>query len=205
MADEIARKETFWEKVNKKVQNAIKEVPTAVAAYRAWGTVLARGTVSGNKAIADPNRLVNIIRRDQIGRMTMFFYDPKTGNDLPYFDRFPLVIPMEIYSDGFLGLNLHYLPPLQRAKVLDSIINIYDDAYLDENKKLIYSYNMMRAYSRSGLYVPCIKRYLFSHARSKYFMVRPEDWHVAVLLPTERFQKAPKTRVFAESMIKVNR
>ena len=30
--------------------------------------------------------------RDLIGRMFMFFYDPKTKDTLPYYDKFPLVI-----------------------------------------------------------------------------------------------------------------
>ena len=43
-----------------------------------------------------------------IGRMYFYFYDPKTKDTLPYYDKFPLVIPIERYPDGFLGLNLHY-------------------------------------------------------------------------------------------------
>ena len=44
------------------------------------------------------------------GRLNMFFYDPKFKKTLPYYDTFPLVLPLEPYSDGFLGINLHYLP-----------------------------------------------------------------------------------------------
>jgi hypothetical protein len=52
--------------------------------------------------------------KSMIGRMYFYFYDPKTKDSLPYYDRFPLVIPIERYSDGFLGLNLHYIHPKQR-------------------------------------------------------------------------------------------
>ena len=38
-------------------------------------------------------------------RLNMFFYDPKLKKKLPYYDTFPLVLPLENYSDGFLGLN----------------------------------------------------------------------------------------------------
>ena len=44
-----------------------------------------------------------------IGRMYFFWYDPKLKDVLPVYDRFPMVFPIERYSDGFLGLNLHYL------------------------------------------------------------------------------------------------
>jgi hypothetical protein len=32
-----------------------------------------------------------------IGRMYFYYYDPKTKDSLPYYDRFPLVIPIERY------------------------------------------------------------------------------------------------------------
>ena len=41
------------------------------------------------------------------GKLNMFFYDPKHKKTLPYYDTFPLVLPLETYNDGFLGLNLH--------------------------------------------------------------------------------------------------
>ena len=44
------------------------------------------------------------------GEMYMFYYDAKHKDTLPYWDRFPLVFPFSKVKDGFLGLNLHYLP-----------------------------------------------------------------------------------------------
>ena len=44
-----------------------------------------------------------------MGKMYFFYYDPKGKKTLATYDRFPLVFPIERYSDGFLGLNLHYL------------------------------------------------------------------------------------------------
>ena len=40
------------------------------------------------------------------GRLNMFFYDPKFKKKLPYYDTFPLVLPLESYSDGFLGIPI---------------------------------------------------------------------------------------------------
>ena len=36
------------------------------------------------------------------GKLNMFVYDPKFKKQLPYYDTFPLVLPLETYSDGFL-------------------------------------------------------------------------------------------------------
>lgn len=206
----MAVKPNTWENLKTRMQDLLKKadlskVRNAVKTYKDYGNFLLKQKVSGNQLMKGPDRLLGIIRRENIGRMVMFFYDPKMANELPYYDRFPLVIPLEIYNDGFLGLNLHYLPPMRRAQLLDTILNIYDNEHLDERRRLIMSYNIINAYSRSRLFIPCVKRYLYNHTKSKFYLIDPNDWQMAVLLPTERFEKASKTRVFAESMMKVKK
>lgn len=182
------------------------QIRSAMEAYRAYATALRRSPIQGNQFMAqEKDRLFGIVRRHHIGRMIMFFYDPKWANKLPYYDNFPLVIPIQMYDDGFLGLNLHYLPPLQRAKLLDALLSINGDTFLNERKKLLMSYQILRIYVRSGLYIPCVKRYLYSHMRSRFFLINPEDWYISILLPTERFRKANKQRVYNESMNKVRK
>ena len=53
--------------------------------------------------------------------MYFFNYDPKHKETLPYYDRYPLVICVKLLPDGFHGLNLHYLPPMQRAGLLTKL------------------------------------------------------------------------------------
>ena len=54
-----------------------------------------------------------LLGRLSAGRMSMFFYDPKFKNRLPYYDTFPLVLPLETMRGGFIGLNFHYLHMVQ--------------------------------------------------------------------------------------------
>jgi len=203
---------TFLSDVKKKLVDIVQAgigIATqqkARQAYIEYAKELAKNnSLSGNQILASKNRLKRIVRREDLGRMCMFFYDPKYANELPYYDRFPLVIPIEFYNDGFLGINLHYLPPLQRAKLLDALIDLMGNKYLDEKKRLTISYQFLTSYTRTRLYEPCIKRYLYKHARSKFYIVEPENWQIAVLLPTERFEKASKNRVFTESMQKIRK
>ena len=49
-------------------------------------------------------------RRPAAKSLNMFVYSPKLRNKLPYYDTFPLVLPLKNYNNGFLGLNFHYLP-----------------------------------------------------------------------------------------------
>ena len=46
--------------------------------------------------------------RPSVGRLNMYFYDPKTKKKLPYYDTFPLVLPVDTFRGGFVGLNFHY-------------------------------------------------------------------------------------------------
>ena len=78
-------------------------------------------TVNPNSLMKDTTRQSNTINRSLIGRMFFYFYDPKTKDTLSYYDKFPLTIPIELYRDGFLGLNLHYIHPKHRIILLDKI------------------------------------------------------------------------------------
>ena len=40
-----------------------------------------------------------LLGRPSAGRMAMFFYDPKTKARLPYYDTFPLALPLEPMPD----------------------------------------------------------------------------------------------------------
>ena len=144
----------------------------------------------------DKNRLKSA---SIIGRMYFYFYDPKTKDKLPYYDKFPLVIPIERYPDGFLGLNLHYIHPKQRIILLDKLSEIATDNNFDANTKLRISYDYLSRASRLYQAKPCIKRYLFSHVQSRFLEITADEWDIAALLPVESFMKADKSKVFADS------
>ena len=65
------------------------------------------------------------------GRLNMFFYDPKYKKTLPYYDTFPLVLPLERYDDGFLGINLHYLTMKLRIRLLDRLVDYCNNTKFD--------------------------------------------------------------------------
>ena len=134
-----------------------------------------------------------------IGKMYFFFYDPKTKDSLPYYDRFPLVIPIERYSDGFLGLNLHYIHPKQRIILLDKLSDTATNRRFDEKTKLRLSYQYLSSASTAFQAMPCIKRYLFNHLTSRFLEIPADEWDIAALLPVEQFEKASTSKVYAES------
>ena len=134
-----------------------------------------------------------------IGGMYFFYYDPKLKKTLPYYDRFPLVIPIERYSDGFLGLNLHYIHPKQRILLLDALSEYKTNTKYDEKTRLRLSYDLLK--TASGIYQvnPCIKRYLFDRVDSRFLEIKANEWDIAALLPVEQFAKATTNKVWNDS------
>ena len=39
------------------------------------------------------------------GYMDAFYYDPKHKATLPYYDKFPLIFPLSVGKDFFIGIN----------------------------------------------------------------------------------------------------
>ena len=140
------------------------------------------------------------LAEQMIGKMMMFIYDPKTKSKLPYYDTFPLIFPIAIYDDGYLGINMHYLPPNARAILMGQLYNTLIDETNDDNKRLAISYGLLKAASRYKLFKPTIKRYLYSHVRSRFLIVDPKEWDAALMLPTAQFQKASERKVWEDSM-----
>jgi len=134
-----------------------------------------------------------------IGKMYFYFYDPKTKDSLPYYDRFPLVIPIENYKDGFLGMNLHYIHPKQRIILLDKLSDTASNKNYDKNTKLRISYQFLSSASRAFEATPCIKRYLYGHVQSRFLEITADEWDIAVMLPVESFVKASTSKVWSDS------
>ena len=151
---------------------------------------------TSDKLMTDRQRLKN---KSMIGRMYFYFYDPKTKDSMPYYDRFPLVIPIERYNDGFLGLNLHYIHPKNRMVLLDKLSDTISNDTYDENTKLKINYRYLAAASRVFEATPCIKRYLFTQIESRFLEITADEWDIAALLPVESFVGASTSKVYADS------
>ncbi len=150
------------------------------------------------KLKGDPNKVFTKDSTPEIGQMYMFAYDPKYKDTLPFYDKYPLVFPIEFYGDGFLGINLHYLPPLARAALLSNLKRLANNNKYDDSTKLNISYELLRAHAvQFKGFENCVKRYLFAHVRSSFHQVSSSDWDKAVLLPLQRW-KVNSNRKYAQ-------
>jgi len=137
--------------------------------------------------------------RVDVGRMYLFSYDAKTKDDLPYYDMFPLIFPFRKTPDGFLGINLHYLPYILRAKLMDLLYTYVSDPKLSDNARLKISYEILNSASTNKYIQPCVKRYLTSHVRSQFVYILPVEWDIALFLPVENFSGATSAKVWRDS------
>jgi hypothetical protein len=152
------------------------------------------------KKLIDPKNVMTQITYQNMGQMFMFFYNPKHKDTLPYYDRFPLVFPVELYDDGFLGINLHYLPQKLRATLMDALYTTINNKKNDRTTKLRLSYEILKGSSRMRYFKPCLKRYLNGQVLQKFLYIDPDNWDKALMLPTERFVKKTKFEVQRESV-----
>jgi hypothetical protein len=179
--------------------------------------LLSRSSINWfNKKVADiknPTKIIRDIAREkgrttrtgQImrGKLYFFLYNPKTRDDLPYYDRFPLVLLLEKYNDGFLGLNLHYLPIRYRVAFLNKLMPFALQDNEDDIKRIRVTYDILTASKRFREFKPCIKRYLYSHVRSRILAVQPDEWQTALYLPVHQFKGEKAPVIWKESMEEV--
>ena len=136
-----------------------------------------------------------LISRPSAGRLNMFFYDPKTKQKLPYYDTFPLVLPLEPIKGGFLGLNFHYLPYLLRFNLLQRLQK-FADGGMKPSTKFEASYDDVKGIN---LVKPTIKKYLYSHVRSQFLRIDFDEAALAVYLPVQQFKKSGTSKVWSDS------
>jgi len=160
-------------------------------------------SVNAQKMLTDKSNATKIVTPRDIGKMFMYFYDPKFKEVLPYYDKFPLIFLVNVDSQGFDGINLHYISPQLRARLMDSLYSLLNNTKYDNTTKLKISYQLLNNASKFKYFAPCYKRYLFSHVQSNFINVPVTNWDMAVMLPTERFAKANKSKVFKESLSSV--
>jgi hypothetical protein len=154
----------------------------------------------------NPTGIASVIAREDRGNhfhnggLYFFYYDPKTKADLPYYDRFPLALVLDIQPDHFTALNLHYLPIQYRVAFLDKLMGFAVVDKSNEIQRMRISYDILNASRQFKEFKPCFKKYLTSHVRSKILAVQPNEWEVAVFLPIQQFRKASANQVWQESL-----
>ena len=159
--------------------------------------VKALGAVNRTELMKDD--ALKDISKPRIGDMVMYFYDPKTKETLPFYDRFPLTIMVQPAPGGFHGLNLHYLSPSIRAVFLDRLMQLAPAQVKETTRITRLRYNLLKSTEKYKEFKPCFKHYLMSHITSGVARVAMPEWEIAVFLPTQQFAKKSASYVWRDS------
>ena len=134
--------------------------------------------------------------RPSVGRLNLFGYNPKLRAKLPYYDIFPLVLPLEPTKGGFMGMNFHYLPPLLRFRLLERMQAKASDRRFDSKTRFEVNYDDVK---NIKIVKPTIKKYLYAYCQTGFLRINADDAAIAIYLPVQRFKKAPEATVYADS------
>lgn len=184
------------------------QIPARTAAARDWYRDQAKQVARTARNRSQADKVIREIRKDQdrrqdsrfiMGNMYLFAYDPKHKETLPYYDRFPLIFPINKAKGGFLGINMHYLPPILRAKLMDQLYTTLNNKNFDETTRLQASYKILNSAAKFKEFAPCVKHYLNAHVRTKPAYINPTEWDIALFLPMQKFVGATANQVYADS------
>lgn len=122
-----------------------------------------------------------------IGNLYFFKYDPKLKAKLNMYDKYPMAFPIKMYSDGFLGVNMHWLPMGERKDFVKAV-NEYRMTEVNRTSINAEFLVMMEKSKRIYDLMPkAIHRYLISHTRSSFIRILPEEYEKAVQLKIDEW------------------
>ena len=153
-----------------------------------------RQRVRKDRPITQLNRITEDRKNARIrqGEMITYKYIPMMEKKLQYYDTNPLIVILETYVDGWLGVNVHYLPPQFRAKLF------YELHYSKRSMPVIAEQLKSHPISK-----PAIKRYKAEKVMTKPKAIPKAEWEIAIQLPYENFKKASLKKVWQDSRKKI--
>ena len=129
-------------------------------------------------------------RTPSFNKLHFFRYDPKLKATLPYYDIFPLVMPIQAAKGGFLGINFHYLPIPLRMRLLETL----------DKRGFRGDYRKLKNIREVK---PTIKHYLRQQFRSGFLELEEDDYAPSIFMPVAQFRKASASQVWRDSRRKI--
>ena len=165
------------------------------------------------RMIREGQKTQKVTVRPNFGMMNLFYYRPKGAEKLPYYDVFPLVIPMgRRLNDGFVGINFHYLSVPQRWLLLERLSMFQVPSELDafdteEGAGDVMALFWSKIRRKRGV-KPIVRRYLTKNIQSRFLKIELSEMLIALAIPMERFYTGKwggKKRYLAEKVYRQTR
>ena len=132
----------------------------------------------------------NLKQSPEFNKLYFFRYDPKLKAILPYYDTFPLVMPIQSAPGGFLGINFHYLPIPLRMRLLETL----------DKRGFKGDYRKLKNIREVK---PTLKHYLKKQFVSGFLELEEDDYAPSIFMPVAQFRKASASQVWRDSRRKI--
>lgn len=201
-------RETIYEKIlNQSNDQVFEREEESRKWFRERATEISKNKVIPTNIILQREVVPAIKNIKQIGSLFLYNYSPKHKKDLDYYDTFPIVFPFKLVSQGFYGLNLHYLPYAYRAILMDNMYSLLNSKDMEKNTTRLskMTYDILESRRNLKAFYPCVHMYLHKNIRSKVAFIPPKEWELALFLPLQRFQKKSENVVWKESITKIKK
>lgn len=137
------------------------------------------------------------------GQIFTYSYHPKHAETLPYYDRFPLILFLDVQKNGnLLGLNLHYLNPVIRSRILGKLIGTVASNVIRHDNRIKITYGMVKELAAYKPLQFAIKSYIPRNIAGKMVRIPPIAWSHAVVFPSQLFVGKSDGSIWKEAVRK---
>jgi hypothetical protein len=157
---------------------------------------------SARKNIINEKFATKAFKYKKSGYIYFFNYQPPNSRNLPFYDRFPLVLSMGFNGSNVVGINLHYLPIRIRLYVMYKVVKSISSNPKENSRIRVNSLLSSRVIRK---YIMALgEEYTATGIRSKIKLVTPDEFMIMAFLPLQKFAKkqAPQVNQHIRSIIK---
>lgn len=129
------------------------------------------------------------------GEVVFFKYDPKLKDTLAVYDEHPFLLVTNVDNKGFSGINLHYIHPKIREKMLIKMSE-FKDKSKSQKDYIIKTLPILNSFSTHDLFKVAYKNYLPNHVRSKIAIVNHDYWINVSKMNLYKFKKQSAKEVW---------
>jgi len=142
------------------------------------------------------------IKRRLLGQVIVFRYIPNSKTK--FYDKFPIVIVTGVSGNTITGLNLHYVPPMDRIKLI-LLMNslLFNQKEMDLQKTRVKIFSLLTKKIFAKYIGTAVNNYTIKNIAGKPKLTTPEEWSYLAFLPV--FKGISPSKVYSEISKAVNK
>jgi hypothetical protein len=183
-------------KLNEKEVSAVQWFKNALGGIRKKKT----GSAKDYEQILKDNS--KGIKRRLLGQVIVFRYIPNSKTK--FYDKFPIVIVTGVSGSTITGLNLHYVPPMDRIKLI-LLMNslLFNQKEMDLQKTRVKIFSLLTKKIFAKYIGTAVNNYTIKNIAGKPKLTTPEEWSYLAFLPV--FKGISPSKVYSEISKAVNK